>query len=81
MAKKNSAVKQVSFKKDEVYLLEILEERYKPFSFSNYVKQLIVRDIGTGKKHYESTIPGPIIKPCTNTNDYQIEAERDELEL
>ena len=79
MAKKNSAVKQVSFKKDEVYLLEILEERYKPFSFSNYVKQLIVRDIGTGKKHYESTIPGPIVKP--RTNDYQIEAERDELEL
>ena len=33
MAKKNRAVKKVSFKKDEVYLLEILEERYNNLHF------------------------------------------------
>ena len=78
MANRSGVVKQVSFKKSEVFMLDKLEETYQPFAFSNYVKQLIMKDIGmTGKKHYQSE--STFI--TTTQNDFKIDAEREELEL
>lgn len=76
MADQKGKVRPVSFKADELYMLKALEEKYQPFSFSNVVKQLILKEIG-GKKHYESSMPLPEVHEA----DYQLEAEREELEL
>lgn len=79
---KKGLVRQVSFKKSEAYVLDMLEERYKPFSFSNYVKQLIMKDIGiaAGNTCIEAQ---PVKKEAeaANKNDFKIDAEREELEL
>lgn len=81
MAKNGSLVRQVSFKKSEAFVLERLEELYKPFSFSNYVKQLIMKDIGlySGKKHFQSETTN--LTTAVKENDFKIDAEREELEL
>lgn len=74
-------VKQVSFKNEEAFVLKKLEELYQPFSFSNYVKQLIMKDIGlyTGKKHYQSE--AATLAAVVKDNDFKIDAEREDLEI
>lgn len=73
-----STVKPVSFKKEELYLLEELEERYKPLSFSNYVKQLIMADLGVSKRHF---IPKEDTPKVTTKDNYFIDEEREDIDL
>lgn len=80
MANNKSTIRPVSFKKDELYLLEELEKRYNPFSFSNYVKQLIVNDIGEGVRKPELEKEGT--KPAEkDIKSYNLDAQRDEIDL
>lgn len=46
MPSKDSLVKAVSFKKEEAYMIEALKQRFQPFSFSNCMKALILKEIG-----------------------------------
>lgn len=80
MTNKRGLVKQVSFKKDEVYVLDLLEKSLKPFSFSNYVKRLIMEDMKLIEKN-ESIKEPEEPKEAANKNDFKIDAEREELEL
>lgn len=59
---KDSLVRAVSFKKEEAYMIEALETRFQPFSFSNCIKALILKEIN-GTNSYQSQPFIPIEQP------------------
>lgn len=71
-------IKPVSFKHEEIYLLEALQEKYKPLSFSNYVKRLIVQDLaGTNTKALSEQQE----QQQESATNYNINEERDDLDF
>lgn len=75
-------VKQVSFKYEELYLLDLLKEKYRLLNFSNYVKQLIHQDL-YGNSAPQAPIPQqqPAAAEPKKANGYNVEEEREELDL
>lgn len=62
MPSKDSLVRAVSFKKEEAYMIEALKTRFQPFSFSNCIKALILKEIN-GTNSYQSQPYIPIEQP------------------
>ena len=76
-------IKPVSFKHEEIYLLEALQEKYKPLSFSNYVKRLIVKDLAGVNANVliepqQESQQEPQQESATN---YNINEEREDLDF